>query len=46
MRHAAKRQIVVACVAASRVQNLHALAAITLQSRQFFAMMLGDQLFE
>jgi hypothetical protein len=28
------------------VQNLHALAAITLQSRQFFAMTLGDQLFE
>jgi len=25
---------------------LHALAAITLQSRQFFAMTLGDQLFE
>jgi len=28
------------------VQNLHALATITLQSRQFFAMTLGDQLFE
>jgi len=28
------------------VQNLHALAAMTLQSRQFFAMTLGDQLFE
>jgi hypothetical protein len=46
MRLAAKRQVDVSCIAASRVQNLHALAAITLQSRQFFAMTLGDQLFE
>jgi len=46
MRLAAKRQVDVACIAASRLQNLHALAAITLQSRQFFAMTLGDQLFE
>jgi len=28
-------------VAASQMQNLHALAAIKLQSRQFFAMALG-----
>jgi len=46
MRLAAKRQVDVACIAASRLQNSHALAAITLQSRQFFAMTLGDQLFE
>jgi len=46
LRLAAKRQVDVACIAASRLQNLHALAAITLQSRQFFAMTLGDQLFE
>jgi len=42
MQLAAKRQIDVECIAASRVQNLHPLAAITLQSRQLFAMMLGD----
>jgi len=46
MRLAAKWQIVVACIAASRLQNLHVLAATTLQSRQFFAMTLGDKLFE
>jgi len=39
---AAKRQIDVACIAASWLQNLHALAAITLQCRQFFAMTQRD----
>jgi len=46
MQLAAKRQVDVACIAASRVQNLHALAAITLQSCQFFAMTVGVELFE
>jgi len=36
MRLAAKRLIYLACIAASRMQNLDALAAIALQSRQFF----------
>jgi len=31
----------IACVAASRMQNLHVLATITPQSRQYFAMTLG-----
>jgi len=38
IRLAAKWQIVLACIAASQMQNLHALAEILLQSRQFFAM--------
>jgi len=33
----------IACVATSCVQNLHALAAITLESPQYFAMTLGFQ---
>jgi len=33
-------------VAASSMQNLHAPAAITLQSRQYFAMTLGNQILE
>jgi len=41
----AKRQIKTACVAASSMQNLYALAAITLQSRQYFAMTLGAQIY-
>jgi len=36
----------IACVAASSMQNLHTLAAITLQSRQDFAMTLGTQIYE
>jgi hypothetical protein len=32
-------------LAASRMQILHALAANTVQSRQFFASMLQEQLF-
>jgi len=38
---AAKRLIDLACIAVSWMQNLHALAAIALQSRQFFAMRQG-----
>jgi len=34
----------IANVAASRVQNLHALAAITLQSRKYISMTLGKQI--
>jgi len=41
MRLAAKRLIDLACVAAGWMQNLHALAAIALQSRQFFAIKQG-----
>jgi hypothetical protein len=33
-------------LAASRMQTLHALAAICVQSRQFFASMLREQIFE
>jgi len=39
LRLAAKRKIDLACIAASRMQNLHTLAAIALQSRQFCAIM-------
>jgi len=42
MRLVAIRQKVLACIAASQMQNLHALAAITMQSRQFFVMRQGD----
>jgi len=37
----AKQRIDLACLAASRMQSLHALAAIALQSRQYFAMTQG-----
>jgi len=43
---AAKRPRGVACVAASHMQNLHTLAAITLQGDQYFAMTGVEQLFE
>jgi len=36
----------IACVAASSIQYLHALAALTLQSRQYFAMTMGTQICE
>jgi len=36
----------IARVADSRVQNLHAPAAITMQSRQCIEITLGDQIFE
>jgi len=38
---AAKRLVDLACKAATWTPNLHALAAIALQSRQFFAMTQG-----
>jgi len=41
MQLADKWIIDLACIAASQRQNLHALAAIALQSRQFFAMTQG-----
>jgi len=36
----------IADLAASRMQNLHVLATITLHTRQYFAMMLGGQIFD
>jgi len=42
----AKRLIYLACVATSQMQNLHELAAIALQSRQFFAMTRGAQILK
>ena len=36
----------IACVVASCLQNLLALAAITLLGRQYFAMMVGKQIYE
>jgi len=36
----------IACVAASCMQNLHLMVAITMQSCQYFAMTLGEQKFE
>jgi len=36
----------IACQAASHMQNMHALATLTLQSRQYFAMALGEQIFK
>jgi len=41
MRLAAKLQKALAYLAASQIQDLHLIAAITLQSRQFSAMTQG-----
>jgi len=46
MRVTAKQQRDIACMAASPTQNLQALAAITLQSLQCFAMMQGEHIFK
>ena len=42
MQLAAQRRIALACIATSQMQNLHALVAITLLSRQIFATTQGN----
>ncbi len=46
MRLTARRQSISVRLAASRMQTLHALAAITVHSGQFFAGTLQEKLFE
>jgi hypothetical protein len=46
MRLAARRQSISVRLAVSRMLNLHALAANTVHSSQFFAGTLQEQLFE
>jgi len=46
MQLAANRLIDLASIAGSRMQNLHALAAIALQSRKFCAMTQGVKILK